>query len=63
MGRAERSTAGKLDVALVVVVLVDGVAGREGADVTASMVAPPPALLQDARRTAATNTPRRIPRA
>jgi hypothetical protein len=59
MGRAERSTAGKLDV--VVVAVVDGVADLPVAAVAASIVVGLPALLQDARRIAATNTLRRIP--
>jgi hypothetical protein len=54
MGRAERSTAGKLDVVVVDVTVVDGVAGLPVADVAASVVAGVPALLQDARRIDAT---------
>jgi hypothetical protein len=57
MGRAERSTAGKLDVVVLVVAVVDGVAGLPVADVVASVVAGLPALLQDARRIAATTAP------
>jgi hypothetical protein len=57
MGRAERSTAGKLEVVGVVAAVVDGVAGLPVADVAASVVAGPPALVQDARRIAATTAP------
>ncbi|HEX9643794.1 MAG TPA: hypothetical protein VGC11_07340 [Acidimicrobiia bacterium] len=57
MGRAARSTAGKLDVVDVVVTVVDGVAGLPVAEVGASVVAELPPLLQDARRIAATTAP------
>jgi hypothetical protein len=57
MGRAERSTAGKLDVVGVVVAVVDDVAGLPVADVAASVVAGLLALVQDARRIAATIAP------
>jgi hypothetical protein len=43
MGRAERSTAGKLDVVVEVIALVDGVAGTPVADVAASVVTVLPA--------------------
>jgi hypothetical protein len=62
MGRAERSTAAKLDVVVVAVAVVDGVAALPVADVAASVVAGLPALLQDARRIATINMPRRIAR-
>ena len=62
MGRAERSTSGKLDVVVVVMAVVDGVARVPVADVAASVVAGLQALMQDARRIATTTAPRRIPR-
>jgi hypothetical protein len=54
MGRAARSTAGKLDVALVIVAVGDFVVRVPAGDVAASVVAGLPALMQDARRIAAT---------
>jgi len=58
MGRAERSTGGKLDVVGVVVAVVDTVARSPVADVAAaSVVAGLPALVQDTRRIAATIAP------
>jgi len=53
MGRAARSTAGPLDV-VVLGVAVDGDATLPGVDVIASVATGSPAVLQDARRNAAT---------
>jgi hypothetical protein len=57
MGRAARSTAGELDVVVVVVAVVDGVSCLPVADVAASVVSGLPALLQDARKIAANTAP------
>jgi len=65
MGRAERSTTGKLEAVVVDVVVdvtvLEDVPGLTVADVAASEVSGPPTLLQEARRMA-TNTARRIAR-
>jgi hypothetical protein len=53
MGRAARSTAGKLDVVVVLVAVVGCVSVPPVAEVTASVVAGLPAVLQEARRIAA----------
>jgi hypothetical protein len=57
MGRAERSTAGKRDVVVVVVAVVEWVADLPVADVSALVVAGLPALMQDARRIDTTTAP------
>jgi hypothetical protein len=57
MGRAERSTSGELNVVTLVVAVVEVVVGLPVADVGASVVAGPPALMQDARRIATTTAP------